>query len=79
MCMLAYSQAFVGHVDTGIGTLARYLLLIFFGLPNVVFLVVLATALLRSTYGRELSLAGLDCEVNVQSVPDGSGFTMLTL
>jgi len=44
----------------------------------VTFLVVSA-ALFRMAYGREMSLAGLNCEVSAHTAPDGLGVSVVTL
>jgi hypothetical protein len=77
--LLAYSQVLFGGLNLHVETAARWFLAWFFWLPTIIFLVVTTALVLRSLHGWDLSFAGLDYEVNVQSVPDGDNFAVLTL
>jgi hypothetical protein len=79
MVLLAYSQVLFGGLNVHLETAARWFLAWFFWLPTIIFFVVTTALVLRSVHGWDLSFAGLDYEVNVQSVPDGDNFSVLTL
>ncbi|MCK1339964.1 hypothetical protein IVB38_29160 [Bradyrhizobium sp. 38] len=48
-------------------------------LPFLVFLLVVLAAAFRAFCGRELALAGVNCEVSAHSAPDGQGVDIVTL
>jgi hypothetical protein len=45
------------------------------GFPAIIIALVPALMLSRSMHGRELALASMECQVNVQSTPDGNAMT----
>ena len=48
-------------------------------LPLLVFLLVVLAAIFRASYGRELALSGVNCEVSAHSAPDAQGVDVVTL
>ncbi|MET4715921.1 hypothetical protein ABIF63_000024 [Bradyrhizobium japonicum] len=50
-----------------------------FLVPLLVFLLVVFAAFFRAAYGRELAIAGVNCEVSAHSAPDGHGLEIVTL
>jgi hypothetical protein len=68
---------FKGWPDAPVSILLIFLIVVL--LSACVFVLVLLSAMFRATYGREMMLAGLNCEVSVHSAPDGTAASVVTL